>query len=240
MSTFKSYSERSKARRALVQVYKVPEEHIDSILKKVDGKHGFYLSADNVPCNMTPAEETAAAEFLAPHNPPANTATQDYPPALDELQAAQDAHPGVVQTDGDEAENGVEDEEEAPAPAASAFGAFALSQLVGNGEPAPGAVTPEQVQQRTSQRTEGLKIEKNRAQQNGVKERSKGGLCHAVWSALDELAIKDPATGVATVPTVAQIKELAVAKGWNVNNASIEYYQWRKFHGITGRGKKTI
>jgi hypothetical protein len=25
---------------------------------------------------------------------------------------------------------------------------------------------------------------------------------------------------------------------WNPNNAMIEYYQWRKFNGITGRAKK--
>ena len=30
----------------------------------------------------------------------------------------------------------------------------------------------------------------------------------------------------------------AATKGWNANNASIEYYQWRKFNGITGRVAK--
>ena len=29
--------------------------------------------------------------------------------------------------------------------------------------------------------------------------------------------------------------ESAIAEGWNPNNASIEYYQWRKYNGISGR-----
>jgi hypothetical protein len=31
---------------------------------------------------------------------------------------------------------------------------------------------------------------------------------------------------------------MAAANGWNPNNASIEFYQWRKFNGITGRKAK--
>lgn len=43
------------------------------------------------------------------------------------------------------------------------------------------------------------------------------------------------------VPPVKRIKALAVEKGWNVNNAVIEYYIWRKSKGLTGRlsGKST-
>jgi altronate dehydratase len=85
--------------------------------------------------------------------------------------------------------------------------------------------------QRTSA---GVKIDKDRIEANGVKERSRGGLCRLVWDALDEMREADQTT----IPTVADIKKRATEKGWNINNASIEYYQWRKFNGIKGRTKK--
>ena len=78
----------------------------------------------------------------------------------------------------------------------------------------------------------GLKIEKDRPEQNGVKRPSIGGKCRAIWDALDQLALD---TG--DDPTAKQVKELAALHGWNPNNASIEYYQWRKFNGITKPAK---
>jgi hypothetical protein len=78
----------------------------------------------------------------------------------------------------------------------------------------------------------GRKIEKDRPKQNGVTRPSAGGMCRAVWDFCDEIN----ASG--TLPTAPQVKAHAEAQGWNVNNASIEYYQWRKFHGIRGRQAK--
>lgn len=66
-----------------------------------------------------------------------------------------------------------------------------------------------------------------RVEQNGVKRPAPGGLCAAVWEWLDEngnCMLKD-------------LKPVAEAKGWNLNNAQIELYQWRKFSGISGRTK---
>lgn len=75
----------------------------------------------------------------------------------------------------------------------------------------------------------GIKIEKDRQEQNGITKPSIGGKCRAIWDACDlEYASNN-------VPAVKRIKEIAVENGWNVNNAVIEYYQWRKFHGLTGR-----
>ena len=82
-------------------------------------------------------------------------------------------------------------------------------------------------------KTTGLIIEKNRPEQNGVKRPSAGGLCRAVWDAC--LAHQEK-TG--EVPTAKEVKAIAEANNWNPNNASIEYYQWRKFNGITGRVAK--
>lgn len=82
-------------------------------------------------------------------------------------------------------------------------------------------------------KTTGLIIEKNRPEQNGVKRPSAGGLCRAVWDACwahQEI--------IGTPPTAKEVKAIAETNGWNPNNASIEYYQWRKFNGITGRVAK--
>lgn len=68
-----------------------------------------------------------------------------------------------------------------------------------------------------------LKVE--RVEQNGVKRPASGGLCAAVWEYLD----KHPKA------TAKDLREVAPSKEWNVNNVTCEFYQWRKFNGITGR-----
>lgn len=90
----------------------------------------------------------------------------------------------------------------------------------------------EYIQKDSTATGKGLKIEKEREERNGVKRPSVGGSCRAVWDFLD---------GVVTAgntPTIALVKEEAETAGWNVNNASIEFYQWRKFNGIRGRQAK--
>lgn len=81
--------------------------------------------------------------------------------------------------------------------------------------------------------SEGLKIEKNRPVQNGITRPSAGGKCRAVWDQLDELR-----AALGTVPSSKDVKVLAQQNGWNPNNASIEFYQWRKYNGIFGRAPK--
>lgn len=71
--------------------------------------------------------------------------------------------------------------------------------------------------------TAGFKIEKDREVRNGIKRPSAGGLCRAVWDALDA----EVAAG--RVPTVRDAKTIAASRGWNQNNASIEFYIWRRF-----------
>ena len=75
----------------------------------------------------------------------------------------------------------------------------------------------------------GLKIEKNRPEQNGIIRPSEGGKCRQIWDACDAIA----AAGSTPMPKL--IKAVAANNGWNENNAVIEMYQWRKFHGIAGR-----
>lgn len=214
-TTFKSYSEKSKARRALVQVYGISKENADTWLMVVDGKNGFHLK-DGVPY-LPDADEGVAQQFGEERTVPAAVL-----PTETEVQAL--------------APQAEDTPDEAPAPAASAFAGFAMSQLCA----AAGAALAAAEKPSAATETQGLRIEKNREERNGVKMRSTGGACRQVWDALQSMMLHDEATGVASIPTVADIKKLATEKGWNVNNASIEYYQWRKFNGITGRGKKTV
>lgn len=58
---------------------------------------------------------------------------------------------------------------------------------------------------------------------NGVKRPLPGSKCGAVWAWLD----KHPGS------TVKDVREWAEGERQNVNNASIEYYQHRKFHANT-------
>lgn len=94
------------------------------------------------------------------------------------------------------------------------------------GDDAAEAPTPAP-QPEASETGTGLKIEKDRPEQNGIKRPSIGGKCRAIWDALD--AYREE-TG--ELPTSKVVKELAADEGWNPNNASIEFYQWRKFNGI--------
>jgi len=79
----------------------------------------------------------------------------------------------------------------------------------------------------------GLKLEKDREERNGVKRPSAGGKCRAIWDYLDGYVAQAGAQ-----PTSQSVKEAAAQLGWNASNASIEFYQWRKFHGIRGRTPK--
>lgn len=64
-----------------------------------------------------------------------------------------------------------------------------------------------------------------RPEKNGIKRPAAGGVCAGVWDWLDA----NPGA------TVKMLREIANAKGWNSNNATCEFYAWRKFSGIAGR-----
>lgn len=72
-------------------------------------------------------------------------------------------------------------------------------------------------------------IEKDREERNGVKRPSAGGMCRAVWDWCDAHVVDN------TIPAAKQVKEAAAQFAWNANNASIEYYNWRKFMGVRAR-----
>ncbi len=64
-----------------------------------------------------------------------------------------------------------------------------------------------------------------REERNGIKRPAPGGKCAEVWTFLDAHP------GI----TVKEAKKKAADHGWNANNVSAEFYQWRKFHGVSGR-----
>lgn len=72
----------------------------------------------------------------------------------------------------------------------------------------------------------GIKIEKVRDEQNGIKRPSAGGVCRAIW---------DFCSAQPKVPTLKEVKAEAAAQGWDLVTTSVQYYQWRKFSGIVGR-----
>ena len=61
-----------------------------------------------------------------------------------------------------------------------------------------------------------------REQRNGVKRPRPGGACAAVWQWLDQ----HPGA------KLADVRETTGKKGWNQNNAAIEFYGWRKFNAV--------
>ncbi len=250
MPTFKGYSERSKARRALIQVYAVHIDAADHLLQKVEGKWGFYITGDNKPTLMSAEQEAAAVAVLEQHNPkPKSLVDIDADHKVEQAARVQAALERTMQ----KAATGFDDEvaqaadtvavadtqdadTDEPSPP-SAFGSFAMAQLTapsnnGNHTPTPAAAPVR------SASTKGQKIEKDRPTQNGVQLPSSGTLCRAVWDQLTSMMVPIGDTGQATVPSAQEIKAVGEQRGWNANNVSIEYYRWRKFNGITGRAKK--
>lgn len=72
------------------------------------------------------------------------------------------------------------------------------------------------------------KIEKNRDESNGVKRPSEGGICRQIWDAID--AEKQ------TTGQVPSLKEMKVKLSHlDMTTVSVQYYRWRKFQGIAGR-----
>lgn len=66
-----------------------------------------------------------------------------------------------------------------------------------------------------------------RESRNGIRRPAPGGLCAAVWEALDQMH-------AAKVEITAQaVRDLATAKAWNQSNASIEFYGWRRWMGLS-------
>ncbi len=63
---------------------------------------------------------------------------------------------------------------------------------------------------------------------NGVRKPIKGK-CAEVWAMLTAMQELHPHAAI----NIADVRALAETQGWNLNNATIEFYGWRKFHAVT-------
>lgn len=75
----------------------------------------------------------------------------------------------------------------------------------------------------------GYNIDKVREERNGVKRRSAGTVCGAIWDEFDRVQERDG------VVLASSLTEMALTNGWNKTNVQCEFYAWRKFNGISGR-----
>ncbi len=74
---------------------------------------------------------------------------------------------------------------------------------------------------------EAPKTSKERSEvRNGVRKPIKGK-CAEVWAMLTAMQELHPHAAI----NIADVRALAETQGWNLNNATIEFYGWRKFHG---------
>lgn len=122
-----------------------------------------------------------------------------------------------------------EEEEESTAPVASASMFASIGATLGHVAASNPTSATDTSATRAASRSSYV-IEKDRPEQNGIKRPSAGGLCRAVWDSMDH---HRDSTGA--VPNTNNVREMADKNNWNKNNAMIEYYQWRKYNGISGR-----
>lgn len=200
MFTFKAQA-KSNAKRFLVTTCKI--DNFGDYLTQHDGQWGTWLDAEGKPVPAAQVAEPAAA-----------TATE---------------------------------EDTAPATSASAFAAFAAfaaSQLGGHANEVTAAAAqvaatakataeeadeePAPTARAGATSTTGLKIQKDRPEQNGIKRQSAGSVGDRLWALFDSIG-KDC--------TLMQAKAMAEAYGLSTTSAAIALYRWRKFNGYTGKAE---
>ena len=87
----------------------------------------------------------------------------------------------------------------------------------------------------TQGRISGYHIDTDRDEKHGVKRRSAGTIGGRLWAIFDKLAAK---AGGAEKLEIAAVKEHKDVADFNANKVVIEFYYWRRYHGVRGRGKK--
>ena len=76
----------------------------------------------------------------------------------------------------------------------------------------------------------GIKIEKNREEQNGYIRPSQGGVCAQIWGMLDAFQTEHD-----DARPLSEVKAWADENGISRVTAQVQYYTWRKFMGYRGR-----
>lgn len=219
---FKSYAEKSKAKRGLAAYGELAIAAADTLvhMAEVDGvmKWGFLTEQAEAARDGrdygTFEEKTAAAREGKPDDAALQAATM-------EIGASSDS---VVTGNNDASSDAVDN---GGSIATSAFNPFGgLGSRAAAGDSLPPLAAP--AARGRAPREVRYTIEKNRPEANGIKRPSEGGICRQIWDALDEKYALDK-----TVPTLSSTKD-ALAH-LDQTTVSVQYYRWRKHHGIAGR-----
>lgn len=243
MEKFVPYNDKSSAKRGLVRKSPDLKGAEDSYLIQRNGKWGF-LSDDKGPIlnfvepvtephspepeaggaeearhiedqRVKSALENALAKAQALGIPGADPANAS---AMLASAAAQGAAAALEDPEDDE-------DDAAPASSASAFGNFMMSQLGNTGTTVTASPRPPVL----------TKIEKNRAESNGVKRPSAGTFCANVWDLAQSMSHLSETGPHIRIATLSEVMKAAEARGINKFTARTQYARWRVFNGITGR-----
>lgn len=93
----------------------------------------------------------------------------------------------------------------------------------------------------THGRIRGYKIDADREVKHGIARRSAGTIAGRLWVIFDRLAKAAGGPAKLEIATVRADKEIVGKtpdKAFNKNKVMIEFYIWRRFHGVRGQGKK--
>lgn len=210
-SNIQRYTNASNARRALSKIGAYAREAHKTLIKHDVAINSYYFVTKE-------AEKVQKdAEKLAKH--------QEKLSASDQLSASDSASAPKMESASKPASE--------PAPAkADICEAAATQATIEQPAPVTTAKAPslaQQIVQRTKQQPAVSKTTTKRPPaetRNGVRKPMRG-LCADVWAALTALHESNH-----IVPTMQDVKRLTAENNWNINNATIEFYGWRKFYNL--------
>jgi hypothetical protein len=89
--------------------------------------------------------------------------------------------------------------------------------------------------------TTGYKLQKDRDEAHGVKRKSTGTVGDQLWAVYDkllaQLKAKNKKAGAKDL-ALAHVRDAGIKAGFNATTVALAFYQWRRFHGVRGRGRK--
>lgn len=91
-------------------------------------------------------------------------------------------------------------------------------------------VEVEVVKVETAPKAEGLKIQKDREERNGIKRPSAGGKCAQLWDLFDAMYAEK-----GMVPTPKPAKERSAQFNLDPVTTQVQLYKWREFMGFKGK-----
>jgi hypothetical protein len=84
-------------------------------------------------------------------------------------------------------------------------------------------------------------LEKVRPEAHGVQRKSTGTVGAQLWELFDKLLAKlqakDKKAGAKDL-ALSQVRGAGEEAGFNSTTVALAFYQWRRFNGVRGRGKK--